>query len=134
MMIRAFASILLSSLILLQGLNIQVKDVLDLRVLLEHLEYHQAAEGDDLYTFLQKHYGSRKTQHEGEEHQDGQNHEKLPFKDKAFHSSGIFLVTIGEKAHHDLISLTNLPKSTFYYQDNYSFLDHTDIFQPPRKT
>lgn len=132
MMIKFFASMLLSGLILLQGLNIHVKDILDLQTFLQHLEYHQSADGDNFYSFLEKHYGLKMAEHEHEDGSNDEKHDKLPFKDKAYNNTVSFLMVTAGNSSQNLISPTISSKSTFFYQDNYSFLDQTDIFQPPR--
>ncbi len=131
-MIKVSISILLSALVLMQGLNLHLQDILELGALVEHMEYHQSSYGDDLYSFLEKHYGTKKTEHDGEEHQNGENHEKLPFKDKACHSSSSNMIVLTGSPMRNLTSDCILPRSSFHYQESYSFLDQTDIFQPPR--
>ena len=131
-MIKASLSILLSALVLMQGLNLHLSDILELSALLEHIEHHQSSYGDDLSSFLDKHYGAKKTEHDKEEHQNGGNHEKLPFKDRACHSPGNTMIVLAVSPIRKLISDGILPRPSYHYQESYSFLDHTDIFQPPR--
>ena len=131
-MIKASLSILLSALVLLQGLNLHLSDILELHALLEHIEHHQSSYGDDLSSFLEKHYGTKKAEHDQEEHQNGGNHENLPFKDQACHSPGPTMIVLAFSPIRNVFSDDIMPRPSYHYQESYSFLDHTDIFQPPR--
>ena len=129
---KAIVSIMLSALVLLQGLNVQMKDVLEVDALFRHLEYHLSSEGDDFYSFLEKHYGSQKFDHEHKGQSDDQNHEKLPFKDKAHQNSNNVVMVLTSNTSRDLVASTISSRSNFYHEDNYSYLQQKDFFQPPR--
>ena len=132
-MAKALLSISLSLLVLVQGLNLHLKDVLELSALLEHLEMHQSSYGDDLYSFLEKHYGTQMSEHEREGHGDGGQHDGLPFKERASCVTGMHLVILPGSTDRNAISEL-LPESpVFHYQEDYSFLNPSDIFQPPRR-
>ena len=73
-------SILLSSLLLLQSLHLSVSDLAQLDELLEHANYHQKEFGDSFLTFLDKHYGSQKADHEKNQQEEKHDHEQLPFQ------------------------------------------------------
>ncbi len=131
-MAKVSLSILLSLLVLLQGLNLHLKDVLELSALMEHLEMHQSSYGDDLYSFLEKHYGSKISEHDREGHSDGGQHDGLPFKERASCVSVMHLVILPGSADRNLISELMPESPSFHYQEDYSFLNPADIFQPPR--
>ena len=131
-MAKVSLSILLSLLVLLQGLNLHLKDVLELSALMEHLEMHQSSYGDDLYTFLEKHYGTQMSEHDREGHGEGRQHDGLPFKERASCISGIHLVILPGSLDRNEVSEL-LPESpSFHYTEDYSFLNPADICQPPR--
>ncbi len=73
-------SMLLSTLLLLQSAHLSVKDLAQLDDLLEHAAYHQQTFGDSFLTFLDKHYGSQKADHEKNHQEEQHDHEKLPFQ------------------------------------------------------
>ena len=125
-------SILLSFSILLQGLNFHVSDMMELKVLVKHLEEHKSSYGDDLFTFLDKHYGDLRQEHDREEHKGSNEHEKLPFKHKVCQlNAGILIHTSGVSERQlDPVPTHNV--QNYYYLDNYSFLNQSDIFQPPQ--
>ncbi len=131
-MAKVSLSILLSMLVLLQGLNLHLKDVLELSALMEHLEMHRASYGDDLYSFLEKHYGPKMSEHEREGHRDGGNHDRLPFKELASCSIGIHFVVLPGTIDRNDSPETMPEEPSFQYLENYSFLSPADIFQPPR--
>ena len=131
-MLKSSISILLSFSILLQGLNFHFSDMLELQSLMTHLKEHQASYGDDLFTFFDKHYGGLRTEHDQEEHKGSDDHEKLPFKHKVCPvNSGIMInsFTYSEKS---IVPIVAASSQSFFYLDNYSFLDLTEIFQPPQ--
>ena len=69
-------SILLSGLLLFQSLHLGIPDLAQLDELLEHAQYHHQQYGDSFLTFLTKHYGEQKPEHQ----QEHQEHEQLPFQ------------------------------------------------------
>lgn len=123
------ASILLSGLLLLQSLHLPVPDLAQLDELLEHARYHQQQYGDSFLTFLAKHYGDQKSEHQ----QEHQEHEQLPFQhlpQQLLSPSPFFLA----QRHIDL----GLPESretqshSFYYRLRSAGLFEGGVFQPPR--
>ena len=111
-----------------------MKDILEVDALFRHLEYHLSSEGDDLYSFLAKHYGSQKVDHEHKSQSDNQNHEKLPFKDKAHQNSNTVVMALTSNTSRDLVESTISSRSKFHHEDTYSYLQQKDFFQPPRKS
>lgn len=131
-MLRSYMSILLSFSILLQGLNFHLPDMIELQVLIKHLEEHQMSYGDDFITFLDKHYGDLRNEHNQEEHKGSGEHEKLPFKHKVCQLNFSVLINSSVSQDRNLDPVPIPSVQNFYYLDNYSFLDQTDIFQPPQ--
>lgn len=123
---------LLSVSILIQGLNIHLSDMIELQVLLKHLEEHQASYGDDLFTFFDKHYGDLRQEHDQEKHEGSTEHEKLPFKHKVYQLSMSILINSFNRSERDPDPVPIVSVQNYFYLDNYSFLDQSDIFQPPK--
>ena len=131
-MIR-LTSILLSSLMLLQSFNFGVSDLIQLDDLLEHASYHQRQFGDSFLTFLSKHYGDQKEEHQQDQREEQPDHEQLPFQQIPQHISGhsqfyvpgrllwVSLIENGESQSHNFYYLLGSPA---VYTDG--------IFQPPR--
>ncbi len=127
-------SIVLSSLLLLQSLHLSVTDLVQLDELLEHASYHRQAFGDSFLTFLDKHYGSQKADHEKNHQEEQHDHEQLPFQQVPHQLLG---------QTHFLISqrfLWNTPqeaKETQMHQYHYllqaSGIFSGSVFQPPRQ-
>ena len=128
-MVTKLFSILLSGFILAQSMNIQVKDVYKFNELVEHFQFHADNYGDDVFVFFSKHYGELKDKH-SENHQK-EDHNQLPFSQNInFNSLTVFFLhktkfVIAEKL---IISQT----SNFYYLENYTSIERSDIFQPPK--
>ena len=131
-MLKSSMSILLSVSILLQGLNFHLSDMMDLQVLIKHLEEHQLSYGDDFLTFFDKHYGDLRSEHDQEQHKGSTEHEKLPFKHKVCHlNAGVLIYQpVASERHPERVPTPST--QNYHYLDNYSFLNQTDIFQPPK--
>lgn len=131
-MLKSSISLFLSFSILLQGLNFHISDMMELQILAKHLEEHQESYGDDIFTFFEKHYGELRNEHDKEDHKGSDEHEKLPFKHSACQPNLSVLINspIGQDRNLDPTPIACA--QNFYYLDNYSFLDQTDIFQPPK--
>lgn len=129
MMLKMF-SFLLASFVLLQSFNIHIPEVLKLKNLLEHLEFHQSVYGDDIFSFVAKHYGDQKLKHEKNE--DNGDHQQLPFHHHVnFDIVLFYVIDINRYQLRDFVD--NAPElKNFSYQTSYSFLENTDIFQPPQ--
>ncbi len=131
-MIR-LTSILLSSLMLLQSLHLGVSDVLQLDELLEHARYHQQEFGDSFLTFLSKHYGDQKKQHQQDPHDGRPDHEQLPFQHIPQQISGHLHFYVPGRLGWD--SLPESPESQFHifhYLSGSPDVYSGGIFQPPR--
>lgn len=119
-------------LIFCQGINLQFKDLVELDILVEHYQFHVQAHGDDLISFLSKHYGKEKDSHNLAHQEEQQQHEKLPFQQQSQGHQPLVL-PFGQ-AH--LLQTRNEPPGdsnvNFHYQDNYSTLLGERHFQPPR--
>ena len=72
--------LVLSSLILLQSLNIHLNDLVEIDALIEHYGYHNKTYGDTFLEFVSKHYGELKTEHNQKHQEEQSDHEKLPFQ------------------------------------------------------
>ena len=118
-------------LLLMQSANVHVNDVLLINNLMEHLDFHESTYGDDIFAFLNKHYGSDK---EGLDHdkENSHNHE-LPFTHNVCaDASMVFVVDLNPiKWESSLIGIAG--QKDYFYTNNYSFLSNNDIFQPPQR-
>jgi len=121
---------LLSSLLLLQSLHITMGDVLHIQDFIEHAQFHKEKYGDNLLSFISKHYGQEKKEHHQNENHD---HDKLPFSGCSTLHAPVALL------EHRFVSaikrFDNFEKQdNFGYQINYISLTSFDIFQPPKST
>ena len=130
-MLLKISSIYLALLVLAQSFNLHSGDFLKLDTLMSHLEFHQERYGDDIFTFISKHYGDKKSSHD-DEPKDSDDHNRLPFNHNICSDSGqTFLVQI-DKLSIELPAKELNSKFDFFYQNAYTFLENTDVFQPPK--
>ncbi|MBD0849374.1 hypothetical protein [Maribacter arenosus] len=129
-----FFSIGLSCLVLLQSLNLDLDDLAHIDDLMEHAQFHAEKYGDNFFVFLSKHYGDLQDEHAQDHHEEQNKHEELPFNNPC--CSHILTVYIVNKYQIPAIMATPLVdySANFYYSDNYSFLEKSDIFQPPKRS
>ena len=109
-----------------------MSDIFMLTDLVEHAQFHSEEYGDDFFTFFEKHYGDLKAEHQKTHKEEKSQHEKLPFQHNSCNHLVADVIVIDyvftlEKA---VVSYTANPH--FYYQDLYSFLERSSIFQPPK--
>ncbi|MBZ9630987.1 hypothetical protein LB465_09360 [Salegentibacter sp. LM13S] len=125
-------SIGLSFLFLLQGFTISLKDFIQIGDMVEHVAFHADTYGDSFEIFLSKHYGELKEEHTTDNHEEEEDHEKLPFS----HHSNIqnfivFVILLNDFSSTKVIS-EPASSSIFFYTETYSSIRESKIFQPPR--
>jgi hypothetical protein len=126
-------SMLLSSLLLLQSLHLSVSDLVQLDELLEHAAYHQDEFGDSFLTFLDKHYGSQKEDHERNHQEEKHEHEKLPFQQLPNQVLSHTHLFIGQRFFWDTPQPRKESQShQYYYLLQTSGVFSPGVFQPPR--
>ncbi len=130
-MIAKFSSIFLAVFVLAQSFNLHSEDFLKLGTLVSHMEFHQEEYGDDLFTFISKHYGDKKSSHE-DEPKDSEDHHRLPFNHNRCMDSGQIFVMNIDKFPFQFLADDLAQASHFYYQNSYTFLENSDVFQPPK--
>jgi hypothetical protein len=130
-MLKISTSLLMSVFVLTQSLSIHFSDILKLESLFEHMEFHETAYGDDIFSFISKHYGNKMKEHEGENDDDSE-HQKLPFNHKVSCDTGHLFVLELDQPGIILNDSTIAKERDFFYYNFYSYLENTDIFQPPR--
>ena len=130
---KAITTAFLSVFILAQSFNVSFGDFLHLQDLVVHYQYHQETFGDDVFTFVNKHYGELKEQHNKEHQEEREDHEKLPFEHQ--HSCTHTVIALLNQ-NDNLPELKAIPtdqvSANFGYQESYSLFSASGIFQPPR--
>lgn len=131
---QKIATAFLSLFILIQSFNISFGDFLHFQDLINHYEYHQNTFGDDVYTFINKHYGELKSEHNREHQEEREDHEKLPFEHQhsCVHTINAFF---SQNESQAIPKIVPVDQTTSYseYHNSYSYALHSSIFQPPRK-
>lgn len=126
-----FFSIVLSSLILVQSLNISIEDISKLDVLLEHAEYHQKNYDDSFLEFLCEHYGNQIAEDTSNNHKE---HKDLPFKHDSNTCNNLNWTIVLNSSFIEIKNTTVLESSTsnFFYKESTSVFEKQSIFQPPK--
>jgi hypothetical protein len=112
---------------LLQSLHVSVGDIVKIPTLVEHFQEHQELYGDGVLSFLNKHYGADKEEHNSEDSEHG----NLPF-----HHSQHVCVDIRMDIPPSFTLKTPQPdqsKHYFVYHEPHSTKRAYTIHQPPKK-
>jgi hypothetical protein len=121
-------ALFLSSLILLQSLDIGLEDFSKINVLVEHAQFHQEKYGDSFVDFLTEHYGSN--EHTSDQHEE---HKDLPFKqDSLTHTHIPSVFTINLQTFELKKSMTVQTQQNYFYTDSSSSFEKPSVFQPPK--
>ena len=125
-------SILLSSFILLQSINLQLVDLMEMDELMEHYQFHKDEYDDSFIVFVSKHYGELKSEHSQKHKEEQKDHEKLPFQHQN-QAPQLVVLLFSTKLISTLTSEgTDLHSVSFHYQNSYSFDWSEGPFQPPK--
>lgn len=125
-------SIGLSFLFLFQGFTLSPKDFIRIGDLVEHVAFHADTYGDNFEIFLSKHYGELKEEHTTDNHEEQEDHEKLPFSHHSNIQNFIVFVLLPNDYLSTKIVLGSESSSYFFYAETYSSIGESKIFQPPR--
>ena len=129
---KSLFAISFSLLIVFQSVGFGMQDIFMLGRLVQHAEYHSENYGDDYLTFFEKHYGTLKAEHQKNHNEEEQEHQELPFQHTSCNHlvAELILVTFEIPFLKPVIS--SQTASNFHYQNLYSSLEKSSIFQPPK--
>lgn len=125
-------AIALSFLVFFQSAGLGMNDLFLLGRLMEHAEYHSENYGDDFFTFFEKHYGALKAEHQKDHKEERQEHEELPFQHISCHHVLTEVVLAPFEINLQPSYLPVQKPHRFFYQNLYSSLEKTSLFQPPK--
>lgn len=124
-----FTTILLSSLILFQSLNIDLDSFTKVSVLLKHAQFHQEKYGDTFFDFLTEHYGNTDLLAQ----KNHKEHEDLPFKQNTHNCSHhITDFNFNNIVFEIKNSIVLESKHTYFYKESFSYFEKPSVFQPPK--
>lgn len=129
---KILIAISLSFLVFFQSVGIGISDVFMLTDLVEHAKFHSDEYGDDFLTFFEKHYGALKAEHDKSHQEENNDHDKLPFQHNNCNHLLTEVIVIGYEFPLKKTEILYSQEHHFYYSDFYSFLNRSNIFQPPR--
>ncbi|MCY2686636.1 hypothetical protein [Salinimicrobium sp. TH3] len=125
---RFFISISLSVLLLFQSFNFGAADLLCFDELVAHARVHFEDYGDSFFVFLTKHYGSQKEDHSASH----EGHENLPFRPDHSQTTVNLFVPEYFESPQPKNPLVSQQQVIYFHNNNYTSLNTTNIFQPPR--
>lgn len=129
---KTLVTISLSFLVFFQSVGMGMTDIFMLTDLVEHAKFHSEKYGDDFFTFIEKHYGSLKSEHEESQQGERHAHDKLPFQHNNCKHLLTEVVVINYKFTFEKSETYYPTKQHFFYKNLYTFLERVSIFQPPR--
>ena len=125
-------AIFLSVILMSQGLFANFFELEKMDALAEHAKFHQEQYGDNLATFIDKHYGDLKDQHFKDHQEEQSDHERLPYHiSTPFVNQAVFLFD-QSITRLKVDFLVKSEKANFYYNQLYKSLLISDILHPPR--
>lgn len=127
-------TLILSFAILLQSCGLGLSDVLLVGELYEHAQFHKEQYGDDFFTFLSKHYGALKMEHNQQHQEEQEDHNQLPFNHhNCSDISAIAIFELGAfKDDLKFPEFSEYSETNFHYQLSISSLHSFGLFQPPQ--
>jgi len=112
-------------------MNINIGELLHLDELVEHARYHAEAYGDDIFTFVSKHYGELKEGHDNCGDEEQHDHEQLPFNHLSSPNLvSVFILEPAVLTDHRIDEINS--RKNFIYQETNSFFEKSNVFQPPK--
>lgn len=126
-------SISLSFLMLFQSIGITLNDISQIDEIIEHIEFHNEEYGDNFFVFISKHYGELKSDHEKKNHNEKEDHEKLPFQSQSNLVSSTLFTLVSIKTEFLALSFSEFKKHDFFYNKSFSTIHLDGLFQPPQQ-
>lgn len=122
-------ALILAGVITFQSLHLAPGDILGMDELVEHYRFHKKEYGDNLLTFIAKHYGS--SQGAAMDHSDEEHHQSLPFQHSFTATHGPLALVAYEEFCIPMPETTTVTANNFYTAF-YSSLFVNKTFQPPK--
>ena len=120
----------LASLILFQGMFSYVNIIFEIGEVLEDYQLHKVKYGDDLATFMSKHFGGLKEEHK-EQHKKEHKEHKHPIQSDINNLQEVYICNKIELVLN--VNFKNITTvNNFNYKDLFSTFEKQKIFQPPR--
>ncbi|MGO3706637.1 MAG: hypothetical protein ACTJGD_02415 [Mesonia hippocampi] len=94
----------------------------------KHYNLHKAEFNDDVYTFIDKHFGKQKEIHK--KHHEHSDHEKLPFKECKFHIHNYNLFIPDYTLALEMVIKNYKPELNAAYVKNFDSLNLLNLLDP----
>jgi len=126
---KSIINIILAVFILFQGMFSYVDIIFQIDELLEDYQIHQVKYGDDFTTFISKHFGDLRLEHQKQHQKEHQNHKHHNSTEINMHFDYICFKDFVEiPLKSEILSKEN----NFSFKNLFSSFEKEKIFQPPR--
>lgn len=125
--VKNLVFISLSFLFVLQTVHINLDDLIKVPDFFEHYQEHKIKDGDNFFSFLNKHYGAEEKSH----HSEDPDHNDLPFHHNNHHLCADLNFDFPPIFKIDFLVPTE-SESYFFYKDPFSNFTVNTLHQPPK--
>ncbi len=126
---KSIINIILAVFILFQGMFSYVDIIFQIDELFEDYQIHQVKYGDDFTTFISKHFGDLRLEHQKQHQKEHQNHKHHNSTEINMHFHYICFKDFDEiPLKSEILSKEN----NFSFKNLFSSFEKEKIFQPPR--
>ena len=127
---KEFVVTYLAALILFQGIFTNTDILFEASELIEDYQLHKVKYGDNLSTFISKHFGDLKESHK-QQHQKERKQHNHPIQNNTGNSFQVDYTLVASFVMKNEIEITS-STSNYRYSDLLSTFEKQKIFQPPR--
>ncbi len=127
---KKFVVTYLATLILSQGIFANTDILFETSELIEDYQLHKVKYGDNLSTFISKHFGDLKESHK-KQHQKEHEQHKHPVQNNSGTNQLDYTLSASFFIMKNVIEI-NSSTSNYHYSDLFSTFEKRKIFQPPR--
>jgi len=117
--------------ILFQSMFSNVNILFEISEVIEDYKLHQTKYGDNLATFISKHFGDLKDSHKEQHKKDHEHHNHPCQSELANNVQGVYVLQQYDLSLESIVKIIS-EKDNFYYKKSSSNFEKQKIFQPPR--
>ena len=116
----------------MQATNIHIDDVMKLKELIEHAKMHSERYGDNLATFLSKHYGELEESHKQQHQQEKKEQPQSPNSHDCTAQVQVDFIANPFDNSISTYNLVDILKYNIHYSDNVSSHEKLKVFHPSK--
>jgi hypothetical protein len=131
---QQLVSILLSVILLAQGISFNSGELEKMDTLLEHAKFHKEKYGDNFAVFMDKHYGNQKNKHLSEHQEEQKEHQDLPFHQSAQLLIQTAILSEAVKSNISSTVIITPRHENYFYEQLHASIVVDEILQPPKSS